>query len=236
MELSGRTKIYVMEEQELYQKLYPAVFDNNSSAVILGGCEFGDFATLENDLCRLPVEILIIGCHNLSVTLLDQIHIVRQNHNQLALIILTANINNQDRNTVQQNLTNLKSAFGLFLKKSITRSDQLFSLISLVQMKQVVIDTGFSNLVSSDKDKALLAGGLTSREMEILNLIAKGFTNVAIGEALCIDVKTVRHHINNIYGKLQTSENSDNRHPRVSATNTYLKMTGQITLADRYIE
>jgi DNA-binding NarL/FixJ family response regulator len=236
MELSARTKIYIMEEQELYQKLYPAVFDIDSPAAILGACEFGDFKTLGNDLSRLQAEILITGCNNLSAALLEQLCLLRQNRNQIGLIILTANINNEDRKTVKQNLTNLKSAFGLFLKKSITRSDQLFSLISLVQMKQVVIDTSFSTLVSSEKEKALLAGGLTTREMEILNLVAKGFTNVAIGEALCIDVKTVRHHINNIYGKLQTSENSDNLHPRVTATNTYLKLTGQIAPADRYIE
>lgn len=236
MELSDRTKLYVSEEQELYQQLYPAVFDSLGPVEIIGSCEFADFKTLDADLSRLPADILLVGCNTLSAEFLEQLNRTRQNHNQLGLIILAANIKYEDLKLVYRHLTVHKSAFGLFLKKSITRSDQLLSLVSLVQMKQVVIDTAFSNLVSSDQDKAFLAGGLTAREMEILNLVAKGFTNVAIGDALCIDVKTVRHHINNIYGKLQTTDNSDNLHPRVSATNTYLKLTGQISTTDRYID
>jgi DNA-binding NarL/FixJ family response regulator len=236
MEITSRTKLYLTEEQELYQKLYPAVFDANSPVQIIGSCEFADFKTLAGDLASLPVEILLIGCNTLSIELLHQLDQAQIHHKQLGLILLAARIKYEDLKMVYQYLTNHKSAFGFFLKKSITRSDQLFSLISLVQMKQVVIDTAFSNLVTSDSDKALLAGGLTAREMEILNLVAKGFTNVAIGDTLCIDVKTVRHHINNIYGKIQTSENSDNRHPRVTATNTYLKLTGQLSSADRYLE
>ena len=43
---------------------------------------------------------------------------------------------------------------------------------------------------------------LTERERHILRLIARGWSNVEIAEALVITPKTVRNHVSNIYSKL----------------------------------
>ncbi len=44
---------------------------------------------------------------------------------------------------------------------------------------------------------------LTSREMEVLELIAEGLTNAQIGAQLHLSTKTVANHISNILNKLQ---------------------------------
>jgi DNA-binding NarL/FixJ family response regulator len=53
------------------------------------------------------------------------------------------------------------------------------------------------------------AGGdiaeLTAREREVLDLIARGLDNAAIADSLSVSVKTVRNHINSIFGKLGTA-------------------------------
>ncbi|MEP7000976.1 MAG: response regulator transcription factor [bacterium] len=46
------------------------------------------------------------------------------------------------------------------------------------------------------------ASGLTSREVEVLRLVATGKTNRAIAEALGISEKTVARHVSNIFSKL----------------------------------
>jgi DNA-binding NarL/FixJ family response regulator len=46
---------------------------------------------------------------------------------------------------------------------------------------------------------------LTSREREILCMIARGETNADIAGALSIALKTVRSHVSNIYSKLQVA-------------------------------
>ena len=43
--------------------------------------------------------------------------------------------------------------------------------------------------------------GLSGREVEVLRLIAKGFTNQNIGELLHISIKTVATHIRHIFKK-----------------------------------
>lgn len=44
---------------------------------------------------------------------------------------------------------------------------------------------------------------LTPRERQVLSLIAQGYSNTRIAAALVVEQKTVKNHINNIYGKLQ---------------------------------
>jgi DNA-binding CsgD family transcriptional regulator len=48
-------------------------------------------------------------------------------------------------------------------------------------------------------------GGLTRREMEVLELLAVGLTNAGIAERLYLTTKTVSHHLSAIYTKLGAS-------------------------------
>jgi NarL family two-component system response regulator LiaR len=47
---------------------------------------------------------------------------------------------------------------------------------------------------------------LTEREMEVLTLIAKGYTNQKIAEDLVISIGTVKGHVSNILSKLQLAD------------------------------
>lgn len=51
--------------------------------------------------------------------------------------------------------------------------------------------------------KANLFELLTPREKEVLELLARGFTNMEIAERLHISKHTVKNHVSNIYQKLK---------------------------------
>lgn len=70
----------------------------------------------------------------------------------------------------------------------------------------------FSKMESQNK----LTESLTSREKEILELLAKGQMNKEVAAVLEISVGTVRKHIQNIYEKLHVNT-------RVEAVNLFLK-------------
>jgi DNA-binding NarL/FixJ family response regulator len=63
---------------------------------------------------------------------------------------------------------------------------------------------------------------LTEREREVLQLMAQGRTNSAIGSRLHLSPKTVEAHIRNIFMKLQL-EPAEDDHRRVLAVLTYLR-------------
>lgn len=54
-----------------------------------------------------------------------------------------------------------------------------------------------------------LQEGLSPREHEILNLLARGFSNPEIGELLSISKMTVGTHVKNIYRKLEVNSRSE---------------------------
>ena len=51
--------------------------------------------------------------------------------------------------------------------------------------------------------------GLTRREIEVLDLIARGRSNAEIASALSIAPKTVRNHVTNLFGKLGVSHRAE---------------------------
>jgi DNA-binding NarL/FixJ family response regulator len=235
MDSPAKIKLYWTEEQEIFQRLYQAVFNAESPVEVTGTCAFSDFVNLKSRVDSQRPEVLLIGCRFISKDLLKELSQLQTNFPTLGIVLLASVLRYEDLLLIRDYIENTRSPFGFLFKKSLARTEQIYSIISLVKMGQIVIDPTLSNLMSTEKDKTPLAGGLTPREMEILNLVAKGYTNVAISDSLCIDVKTVRHHINNIYSKLKTSDVFDNRHPRVSATNLYLRLTGQLTFDDSVI-
>ena len=51
--------------------------------------------------------------------------------------------------------------------------------------------------------------GLTSREVEVLRLVAQGQSNKEIAAELVLSVRTVERHITNLYGKIDARGKAD---------------------------
>lgn len=58
-------------------------------------------------------------------------------------------------------------------------------------------------------DERCVSLGLTTRELEVLRLIATGLTNVEISEALAISRHTVKSHVIHISNKLGASDRTE---------------------------
>src|SRR6185369_2243053 len=58
-------------------------------------------------------------------------------------------------------------------------------------------------------ETAAKAAGLTEREIAILNALARGLSNEAIGKELWVAEQTVKFHLTNIYRKLGVSNRTE---------------------------
>ncbi len=69
--------------------------------------------------------------------------------------------------------------------------------------RKLLVDAAFSNLRSGRSPKSISGQSLTTREREILALVATGATNDEIADKLFISSNTVRTHLYNLYKKLE---------------------------------
>jgi DNA-binding NarL/FixJ family response regulator len=111
--------------------------------------------------------------------------------------------------TVVQQLLRL-GVKGYLLKDAVT-AELMLAVHSVSQGKlflsPTISDSVMTMLLSpSDNTAKTSAELLTPREREVLQLVAEGYTNNAIGEMLNISVKTVEKHRSNLMTKLEVND------------------------------
>lgn len=87
-----------------------------------------------------------------------------------------------------------------------TSAEQLLAAITAVSHGLTVLTTELSHQLLAAPPNFELdpSEALTTREHEVLQLVAEGLTNKAIAQELSISEHTVKFHINTIMGKLNT--------------------------------
>jgi NarL family two-component system response regulator LiaR len=100
----------------------------------------------------------------------------------------------------------IKSGASGYLLKDST-SKQLFTAIrdiyrGLSSLHPTIARKLISELSAPSVDKRALGDGLTAREVEILKLVARGYSNQKISNKLSVSEGTVGKHVSNILDKL----------------------------------
>jgi DNA-binding NarL/FixJ family response regulator len=104
----------------------------------------------------------------------------------------------------------VKAGASGYLLKSAT-SDEIVDAITRIRDGEPVFTPSLAGLVLDEFRRMASKQGpgepaLTTRENEVLKLVAKGYTYREIGEKLFISTKTVQNHVQNILTKLQLSK------------------------------
>jgi DNA-binding NarL/FixJ family response regulator len=91
--------------------------------------------------------------------------------------------------------------------------DDIVRAITAVAAGEVILGAAIAARISdffqsSPRQAAKPFPALSSREHDILNLIAAGQSNSAIAERLALSEKTVRNNVSNIFTKLQVADRS----------------------------
>jgi DNA-binding NarL/FixJ family response regulator len=111
---------------------------------------------------------------------------------------------------------------GYLLKDRILDVHQLTDAVSRVVAGGVVVDPALVTHLLERQRRADPLDELTSREREVLGLMAEGLTDRGIAERLYVTPKTIETHIGHIFAKLSLPASAlDNK--RVHAVLTYLR-------------
>jgi DNA-binding NarL/FixJ family response regulator len=113
-------------------------------------------------------------------------------------------------------------AIGYLLKDRVARVEEFLDALHRVAGGATVLDPQVvAELLARRRGRNAL-DALTTRERQLLALMAEGHSNTAIAERLVISASAVEKHIGNIFAKLGLPP-GDAQHRRVLAVLTYLR-------------
>ena len=146
-------------------------------------------------------------------------HEIRARHPSVAILVLSQFVR---PSYALELLSEGTEGLGYLLKDRVSDLDELASSVRRVAEGGSVLDPlVVQQLVSRPRTGPDPLDDLTEREREVLELMAEGRSNKAIGEQLFITEHTVEKHVKNILGKLRIPMSADD-HRRVLAVLTYL--------------
>ncbi len=226
-EKNQMVKLYILEEQRIFNNVYKEVFSPLNSICLMGMTNNMEMSTAVPEMKSYNPDVLLVSIKRLDQTLVESLKQIRLDFPKMGFVISFITYNAQNIISLRKLTAGTQTGMALLLKQSVDRAEQLCSVIKAVNEGQVILDSMVTDLMFSEREQGPIKE-LTPRERRIIDLISKGFTNSSIAKALYIDIRTVQHHINNIYSKLKEDPDFNTGHPRVSAARIYLETTGEL--------
>ena len=192
--------LYIAEEVEIYREIYKSIFSLDNPVRILGDVNDNDLKSLRFGLKTHRPDVLLLGTRRLESHIITELEDIRENFPGIGIVLLLMIYDIDNIQLLKKLAARGEAGMAVFLKQSLQRVDELCGIIDSVSEGHVILDPALTSLLFSERKGHPLMNELTHRELEILSLMASGYTNSAIAEALYIDIRTVQRHINNIYG------------------------------------
>ena len=225
---AGMISLYIVEEQEIYREVYKYVLPMRANIELLQVSANRETGILTREISEFYPDVLLLSVKKLDINIIEELEQIRNGYPKMGIVILLLFYSTQDIELLRRLALCGESGMALFLKQSLDNVDQLYRTILAVSQGQVILDPPLATFMFAGKPECPFLKQLTTRELEILSLLAQGYTNSAIAEALYIDIKTVEHHLNSMYSKLKADPDYNSKHLRVSAARLYLETMGDL--------
>jgi len=171
--------------------------------------EAGDGLELLTLVNRLIPHMVILDISMPKLRGIEAIREIKMVHPDMKVLILTMH---KDKEYLYQAIS--AGADGYLLKENT--DTELFSAIETIRQGRVYVSPFLSEESKEDwlqivrgKQNLPFAESLTTREKEVLKLIAEGKSSKEIGDLLFISARTVERHRANIMDKLNLKKTAD---------------------------
>ena len=192
-------KVFVADDHKLFRDGLISLLKKSNEIEIIGEASSGQ-ETLEK-LLSLKPDVALIDITMPELNGIEVIKRIKKHYNRLKILVISMHA---DPFFV---INSFKAgADGYMLKEDSFES--LIDAIKLVNNGDKFLSKSlesmhiFEKIYTSSNDEEKLDNILSPREVEILQLVAEGYTNQKIAETLCISVRTVDTHRKKIMSKL----------------------------------
>jgi DNA-binding NarL/FixJ family response regulator len=154
---------------------------------------------------------------NHSTEGLEAARVVREEFPDVAILVLSAHVE------VEHAMDLLASGegSGYLLKSRVTDVDEFIETLERLVKGGSVVDPALVQELVTARRAGDPLDELTTREREVLALMAEGRSNAGIAHQIWVTEGTVEKHVHSILGKLRLP-NTEDAHRRVLAVITYL--------------
>jgi two-component system response regulator DevR len=201
-----KIRLMIVDDHEVVRLGMRAAFELESDITVVGEASNGAEALAKINV--LMPEVVLMDVRMEKMGGIEACREIRSQFPQIFVLMITSY---PDDEAVTASV--LAGASG-YLLKNVSRTELLKAVhlvangASLLKpeaakkaISQMTILTNRSTTRSSDE--------LTEREREVLGLVARGYTNKQIAEALYLSEKTARNHVSHILEKLGLSRRSE---------------------------
>jgi NarL family two-component system response regulator LiaR len=197
-------KILIVDDHAVVRKGIRALLATEPDLEVIGEADNGTGAvTLYEDL---KPDLLLLDLLMPKMSGIEAIKVIIEKHPQARILVLTSFAADD------QVFPAIKAgALGYLLKD--TDPEDLINAIHQVHRGDSSLSPTIARKVLDEvfqpTEKPLSQDPLTRREVEVLQVLAKGKSNREIGEILSISETTVRTHVSNILGKLHLASRTE---------------------------
>ena len=212
----------IVEDEALWTDLLSKTLAGEEGITIVGQARDGETAVRMAKESRPDAVLMDIGLAG-EMDGIEAALQIKDERPETGIVILSAH---NDRRYVTSLPLSEKPGWAYLLKQTVPDIGTVVRAIEASINGMVMLDPGVVNALKPRASSALAR--LTRRQLEVLQLIAQGYNNAAIGDSLTIAEKSVETYINTIYQELGVS-GGRGIHPRVRAAILFLEESQTVT-------
>jgi DNA-binding NarL/FixJ family response regulator len=189
-------RILIVDDHPVVLAGLTSMLGTQAGMEVVGSASSGEEA-LEM-LRAKSADLLLLDLRMPGMSGIDTLHALKRAKISARAIILTSYETDEDIYRAVQ-----AGAQG-YLLKDAPQSDMIEAIRAVHGGKRY-----FPRHIAARLAERMMRTDLTSRELEVLHMLARGLTNKEIGSALCISGNTVCNHVNSIIEKLEVSDRTE---------------------------
>jgi DNA-binding NarL/FixJ family response regulator len=201
-------RIILADDHVLLRQGLRRIIAESAELEVVG--EAGDGVELLHLLNRIVPDMVVLDISMPNLRGLEALSEIKGRYPEVRVLILTMH---RDKEYLFQALSS--GADGYLLKEDA--DTELFSAIKNIREGDFYVSPSLSKELADYREKAgsgeagfsFGRDGLTTREREVLKMIAEGKSSRQVADLLCISVRTVDHHRANIMDKLNLRKTAD---------------------------
>ena len=202
----AKIRLMIVDDHEIVRMGMRALFELESDISVVGEASNGAEAVAKVGV--LDPQVILMDVRMPNMNGIEACRDIKSTRSEVYILMITSH---DDAQAAEDSI--LAGASGYLIKNS-SRAE-LLRAVRLVATGQSLVDPSsakqaMTRILSLASGTTHVPGEeLTDREREVLALVARGYTNKQIADALYVSEKTARNHVSHILEKLGLSRRSE---------------------------